>query len=309
MIIAFLFILFQTYSAFTLRSISWSPKNHLVWKWKQHDIHYIRETPANPSTSVEKPAILLVHGFGSSSYHWRCNILRLAEHYDVYAIDLVGFGKSSKPLENYRSSLWTNQTQDFIENVIGKSTIVIGNSLGGSIALQSSPHELVDGVILINSYVKFKNDPASFMRLPRFLIPMFTNNYFQYIQHPQKITDTLRNLYPVQPERVDDQLVESILQPSYDPNAPQVLGNIIENIMYDDDSECVDMEQIIRTFNKPMLLIWGTQDAWISKEVAEKIVQLHPSAKKKFVCAGHCPQDEIPETINELILQFLLSEC
>lgn len=301
-----LLLFLPVHFCFALRSISWCHEKHHTYKWRQHNIHYIRETPR---TSDDKPAILLVHGFGSSSYHWRYNILQLAEYYDVYAIDLIGFGKSSKPLENYHTSLWTNQTLDFIENVIGKNTIVVGNSLGGSIALQSSRHELVDGVILINSYVKFKNNQPSFMRLPRFLIPVFTNNYFQYIQDSQKIKDTLRNLYPVQPERVDDQLVESILQPSYDPNAPQILSNIIENIMYDSDENCVDVEHIINTLKKPMLLIWGTQDAWISKEIAEKIVQLHPNAKKKFVRAGHCPQDEIPETVNEIILQFMIQEC
>ena len=308
MILYFLLVL-PIYSIFALRSISWCAEKHHVWKWKQHNIHYIRETPTSPTTSSNMPAILLVHGFGSSSYHWRYNILPLAEYYDVYAIDLIGFGKSSKPLENYLTSLWTNQTLDFIENVIGKNTIVVGNSLGGSIALQSSLHDLVGGVILINSYVKFKNNFPSFIRVPRFMITVFVNNYFQYIQETQKIKDTLRNLYPVQPERVDDHLVESILQPSYDPNAPQVLGNIIENIMHDSDENCVDVEHIINTFEKPMLLIWGTQDAWISKEIAEKIVQLHPKAKTKFVRAGHCPQDEIPETVNEIMLQFLVREC
>ena len=46
--------------------------------------------------------ILLVHGFGASAYHWRYNIPELAKRHRVYAVDLLGFGWSTKALVDYQ---------------------------------------------------------------------------------------------------------------------------------------------------------------------------------------------------------------
>ena len=45
----------------------------------------------------DRPALLLVHGFGASTDHWRHNIPVLAETHSVHALDLLGFGRSAKP--------------------------------------------------------------------------------------------------------------------------------------------------------------------------------------------------------------------
>ena len=47
----------------------------------------------------DNPAVLLVHGFGASTDHWRYNIPVLARTHEVHAIDLLGFGRSAKPGE------------------------------------------------------------------------------------------------------------------------------------------------------------------------------------------------------------------
>ena len=294
------FCLYSFHITFALQQVKWNAKPQLTWKWKnQHNIYYSYQ-PTN-DVCESKPAILLLHGFGSSNYHWRHNILQLSEYYDVYAVDLIGFGKSDKPHENYHINLWSNQTLDFIENIIGKKTIIIGNSLGGSIAIRSSSHPLIDTIILINSYVKFKDDPALF-QLPRPIFQFFVKNYFHYIKQPDKIFETLQYLYPVRPQQIDESLVESIVEPSNHPNALEILNSIIENILYSEDDYEDDN---LRSLTKPLLLIWGTKDMWINKKMAEKIIHYCPQTKKNFVNAGHCPHDEIPESVNEIILQFL----
>ena len=42
-------------------------------------------------------AVLLIHGFGANTNHWRFNQLVLAELMPTYAIDLLGFGRSDQP--------------------------------------------------------------------------------------------------------------------------------------------------------------------------------------------------------------------
>eukprot|EP00985_Skeletonema_marinoi_P032110 scaffold38473_cov168-Skeletonema_marinoi.AAC.1 len=84
-----------------------------------------------------KPTLLLVHGFGASSYHFRYNIPELAKDYHVYAIDMLGFGWSDKPIMDYDT----------------------GNSLGGYTAMYaaSDDHikEHVRGCILLNAAGRF----------------------------------------------------------------------------------------------------------------------------------------------------------
>jgi pimeloyl-ACP methyl ester carboxylesterase len=103
--------------------------------------------------------VLLIHGYGASAYHWRYQIPALAQHYRVYAMDLLGFGWSEKALVEYSSGgLWGQQIQDFINDIIAKDpdtvpatssaanssrnsssgsgsgcdpVVLVGNSLGG----------------------------------------------------------------------------------------------------------------------------------------------------------------------------------
>ena len=88
--------------------------------------------------------IILLHGFGASSKHWRNNSYYFAQKgYSVYSIDLIGFGNSAQPgikdIGKLDNGVWCNQVNDFIKQVIrpktSKKIILIGNSLGSLVAL------------------------------------------------------------------------------------------------------------------------------------------------------------------------------
>ncbi|MBE9014430.1 alpha/beta fold hydrolase, partial [Pseudanabaenaceae cyanobacterium LEGE 13415] len=61
-----------------------------IWMWKGFQVAY-------QAQGTEGIPVVLVHGFGASFFHWRKNIPELAKNCRVYAIDLIGFGKSAKP--------------------------------------------------------------------------------------------------------------------------------------------------------------------------------------------------------------------
>lgn len=80
----------------------------------------------------EGPAILLVHGFGAFLEHYRDNISSIASDINrVWAITLLGFGRSEKPNVVYTELMWAELVRDFIIEVVGEQVHLAGNSLGG----------------------------------------------------------------------------------------------------------------------------------------------------------------------------------
>lgn len=78
------------------------------------------------------PAVLLVHGFGAFLEHYRDNISGIADDGNqVWAITLLGFGKSEKPNIIYTELVWAELLRDFIVDVVGEPVHLIGNSIGG----------------------------------------------------------------------------------------------------------------------------------------------------------------------------------
>ena len=85
------------------------------WNFLNYPIHTIS---ANTDDGSKNIAVLLIHGFGASTDHWRFNIPALSSKYEVHAIDLLGFGKSPKPNDvEYSGSLWKQQAVAYVKAV------------------------------------------------------------------------------------------------------------------------------------------------------------------------------------------------
>ena len=111
-----------------------SKNQNFSWNYLNYPIYTISKKPKESQKDI---AILLIHGFGASTDHWRFNIPVLSSKFEVHAIDLLGFGKSPKPNDvQYSGALWKDQVIAYVKEKIQKPTIVVGNSLGGYAALQ-----------------------------------------------------------------------------------------------------------------------------------------------------------------------------
>lgn len=110
--------------------------------------------------------MLLIHGFGANSHHWRHTLPALAEGAQVVALDLLGFGASDKPRSclageaesadavRYGFALWASQVVDLISALLAAPTAaaaatsaaaapvrrlhLVGNSIGGMVALSAA---------------------------------------------------------------------------------------------------------------------------------------------------------------------------
>lgn len=277
------------------------------WQWQGHNIYYVK---AGDRKKHSTP-LLLVHGFGASTDHWRKNIAELQEDFEVWAIDLLGFGRSAKPVLQYGGNLWRDQLQAFIQEVIQQPAILAGNSLGGyaSLCLASSYPELSKGLILLNSAGPFtdalvasKSNPLQ--KLIRTVLLQSWASYllFQYVRRRKNIRKTLEKVY-LDKTAVTEQLVEDIYRPSCDRGAPQVFASVFKTPQGD------SVDQLLATVNCPLLMLWGEGDPWMkSRERGAKFRQYYQNLTEHYLQAGHCPHDEISEQVNQLIRDWMLNE-
>ena len=280
--------------------------NGQYWQWLGHNIYYVQAG----KKYLDRPPLLLIHGFGASTDHWRKNIAQLQEDFEVWAIDLLGFGRSGKPQLQYTGDLWRDQLQDFITQVIGRPVIIAGNSLGGyaSLCVASQCPETSKGVILLNSAGPFSDSqknpkPNRIQTIIRsvFLQPWASYLLFQYMRRPSNIRKTLNKVY-YNKEAVTEQLVNDIYRPSCDVGAAQVFASVFKT----PQGETVD--NLLQNLPHPLLMLWGEKDPWMkAQQRGEKYRQYYPNLTEYYLEAGHCPHDEIPDKVNHLIKNWVLN--
>lgn len=100
------------------------------------------------------PPILMIHGIGggSSLFQYKNNInFFAAQGYKVYAIDLLGFGRSSHPKGRYLGQNLRDQITQFIETEIDAAPIVVANGLSAAhvIRLAAESPELISDLVLV----------------------------------------------------------------------------------------------------------------------------------------------------------------
>ena len=293
-----------------------------TWKWKNWNISW---SLSKKSTSNNKINILLVHGFGASKKHWRHNQDFLGKVFNCYAIDLLGFGESSQPsaqlnYEDYKENatkysfdLWSNQISKFCSEVIKYPVYLVGNSIGGVIALKAAEilKDNCKGVILIDCAQRTMDDKRLKKSniLMNFLRPVLktlvrqriiSNTLFTRAANPKVIKKILEQAYP-SGKNIDEELIEILYQPSKRKNSKEAFRGFI-NLF--DDYLATDLFDKINT---PIQLIWGEKDPWESLTEAKEWEKKFRNIKRLDIIkgAGHCPHDEEPKKTNELIFEFL----
>jgi pimeloyl-ACP methyl ester carboxylesterase len=278
------------------------------WTWQGHQIGYTVQGEGQP--------IVLIHGFGASVGHWRKNIPVLASAgYRVFAIDLLGFGKSAKPLLPYSMELWQELLKDFWSAHIQVPTIFVGNSIGALLTLMmlANHPEVAKAGVLLNAAGGLNHRPEE-LNLPlRFVMGTFTKLVssqmigaflFNRIRQKPRLRRTLHQVYRDR-TAVTDELIDLIYEPACDPGAQQVFAAILTA------PPGPRPEDLLPQVNQPLLVLWGEADPWTpiaGSKLYQTLAQQNPDRVQfqSIPNTGHCPHDERPEVVNTAILEWLL---
>ncbi len=259
---------------------------------------------------------MLIHGFGASIGHWRHNIpVWAAAGYQVYAIDLLGFGASAKPAIAYSLELWEEILLDFWHAHIQRPTVWVGNSIGALLCqmmLANHPETALAGV-LINSAGGLNHRPQELKWPLRAVMGAFTqlvNNpitgsfLFNRVRQKNRIRETLKQVY-CNPAAITEELVEILYRPSCDPGAQKVFASILTA------PPGPAPKALMTKIQQPLLVLWGEADPWTpikgAKIYQDYQEQGNPITVKPIPNAGHCPHDECPDLVNTEVLSWLRS--
>ncbi|KAJ0918656.1 putative alpha/beta hydrolase-1, DNA photolyase, rossmann-like alpha/beta/alpha sandwich [Helianthus annuus] len=270
------------------------------WRWKGHLIQYA-------VMGGEGPAILLVHGFGAFLEHYRDNITDIVEGGNrVWAITLVGFGRSEKPNVVYTELMWAELLRNFIIDVVGEPVHLVGNSFGGyfvSIVAGLWP-ALAKSVVLLNSaghYIPgYSSVPPSKERKTTGIAWLGARGLSFYLR--LSFRNLVKRCYPTKTDRADKGLLNEMVRASYDPGVLVVL----ESIFTFDPS--IPLNYLLKGFKRKVLIIQGMKDPISDSKTKVTVVKKHfKEIAIKELDAGHCPHDELPEEVNSIIREWVIN--
>jgi 2-hydroxymuconate-semialdehyde hydrolase/2-hydroxy-6-oxo-octa-2,4-dienoate hydrolase len=243
--------------------------------------------------------VIMLHGSGpgvSALANWRNNITTLAQRFHVLAPDIVGFGTTERPEDIiYSLRTWTDHVWAFLDAHGIEKTAIVGNSLGGRIALQMAT-DLPDRI----TKMVLMGTPGVGMTLTDGLAALRA-----YEPSHDAMRDLLRNYFAVDPAMITDELVAIRYEAS-------VAGGAYEayRAMFFDPrhagSQLGITEDEVRAIATPTLLVHGREDKVVPMQVSVTMLGLLPNADLHvFSACGHWTQIERADEFSALVADYL----
>jgi pimeloyl-ACP methyl ester carboxylesterase len=253
--------------------------------------------------------VVLLHGFDSSLFEFRRLIPLLAESFQVWAVDLLGFGfcdrlecndspdNSTRAVNRVDPDAIKQHLHAFCQQMIGQPVVLIGASMGGGVAIDfaTSYPEAVKQLVLIDA-VGFAAGPAvgKFMFSP---LDKWATNFLRNASVRRKISEkAYYNPAFVTPDATLCASLHLLV-----PNWQTALITFTKSGGYN------FLRPKISQVTQPTLVLWGRQDSILGTKDAARFQQEIEQCQLIWIeeC-GHVPHLEKAKTTAEHIINFLL---
>jgi len=244
--------------------------------------------------------VLLIHGFCGNAYNWSEVFEPLSKDFRVIVPDLPGYGKSGCPGKDQKPTMiwYADFLAEFLDQIgVGKA-IVVGNSMGGSIAawLAVRHPEKVEKLVLEDS-AGLKGSLLDLMK-----------NVAQLTASPMLIP-LLHLVFPV-----NEKALANV------PESERRRVELAEMRYASDQRLCSSRamkqsavslgadytEPVLNQIQAPCLIIWGSDDDLLDPETAEQFHQKIPGSQIQIIAGGvHTPMQWKPDEFVRVLKKFI----
>lgn len=288
---------FLTFTA-TIRELLQTTSGYF-YQWRFGKIYYTKQGSGTP--------LLLIHDLtcGSSSYEWNELVTELSKDHTVYAMDLLGCGRSEKPNLTYTNFLYVQLICDFVKNIIGHKTdvIVTGDAAPLVITACSNEDTLFNKIIMINpmSLYRLNEIPSKRTKLLKLLIeiPVLGTLLYNLYAMKTNVEDKFVETYFFNPFKVKDEQINTYYEASNLGSAKYLFASLKGRYTN------FNIIHALKHINNSMFIIGGEKEDDI-KTTMENYAHYNPAIETTTISkTKHLPQLEAPEELLEQIAIFL----
>lgn len=238
--------------------------------------------------------VICLHGGGAGAVTWYPSIDQVAQHFQVVAPDIVGYGESDKPDASYDKAYFSSWLKQFLDVIGITKAHIVGLSQGGAIALQftlDNP-EMVDKLVLVDSGALGAKSPLisiiGMVWLNTFPSLLANQFYSRYILFNPESRDPNHGRYSLE-----------VLKSSGGKKAfIQGRGAAVSALP----------QASLRQIQNKTLIIWGENDRLFPIEFGAKAAAIMPGAKLFSITdAGHLSMMDQPAVFNRAVVDFFLN--
>lgn len=287
------------------REVDWKQNRQLIFHVDHSRFAEVDGVPIHyqESGNANHPAIVLIHGFSSSTLVWSRVFLRLAEAgWRVIAIDLLGYGYSSKPRRaEYTIDSQARMVCGLLEKLGIEQAHLIGSSYGGAVAATCAldyPRR-VRKLVLVGAVAN--NDPTRFLLMRLFGSPLVGDIVSPLLIGSRTLLRRrMKRVYDRHALILDERRVEARHRPL---RAASTQRAIVRTVRRWDAAR---IEREAHLLAQPTLLVWGDNDREVPLRNGERLNQAMPGSRLiVFRNCGHLPHEEYPIGFVEVVNEFL----
>jgi pimeloyl-ACP methyl ester carboxylesterase len=256
--------------------------------------------------------VILIHGLGGAKSSFYETVAALAPDYTVHAIDLPGFGSSSKPVRGrYDADFFARHVLRFMDALSIDRAHLVGNSMGGRASIEvglQAPHRVRSLSLLAPSMAWLRGREWSpLVRLLRpelAAVPHFISS--------ARVRSRFWAMF-AQPERLDpavgDIAADEFVRTYRSRMARVAFYAAARNIYLERPNGKSGFWTRLERLRPPALFVWGSEDWLVPARFSRHVAAILPDARQAiFGDCGHVPQVELPEQTHDLVRRFIESE-
>jgi len=248
------------------------------------------------------PALVLIHGFASSTLVWSKVFLKLAEAgYRVIALDMLGYGYSAKPRNGEYTIAGQAKLLMRLLDALGiPRAVIIGSSYGGAVAATCALDypERVDKLVLVGAVSN--NRPLAYKLMRVFGSPVVGDVVSPLLIGSRRLLRRrMKRVYDRHSWVLDERRVDARHLPLRAAGTQRAIIRTVRSW----DAERISRDAHL--IGQPTLLLWGENDIEIPLADGERLhEEISGSRLIVFLNCGHLPHEEYPESFMNVVIDF-----